>query len=54
MERWLELGGRDEYEALNLRRWAHMLGFRGHFLTKPRAYSVTIGACECREQCHDL
>ncbi|PZM93006.1 MAG: plasmid replication initiator protein, partial [Actinobacteria bacterium] len=25
-----------------LRRWAHMLGFRGHFLTKARAYSVTF------------
>ncbi len=39
-----ELGGREEYEGLNLRRWAHMLGFRGHFLTKSRAYSTTFGA----------
>ncbi|OLL74906.1 replication initiation protein [Pseudonocardia sp. Ae168_Ps1] len=39
-----ELGGQDQYEALNLRRWAHMLGFRGHFLTKSRAYSTTFGA----------
>ncbi|ALE76103.1 replication initiation protein [Pseudonocardia sp. EC080625-04] len=39
-----ELGGHDRYEALNLRRWAHMLGFRGHFLTKSRAYSTTFGA----------
>ncbi|MEV1291518.1 replication initiator [Pseudonocardia sp. NPDC049635] len=39
-----ELGGREEYEELNLRRWAHMLGFRGHFLTKSRAYSTTFGA----------
>jgi hypothetical protein len=38
------LGGLDEYEALNLRRWAHMLGFRGHFMTKSRAYSVTFTA----------
>ncbi len=37
-----ELGGLDEYEDLNLRRWAHMLGFRGHFLTKSRAYSTTF------------
>ena len=39
-----ELGGHEEYEGLNLRRWAHMLGFRGHFLTKSRAYSTTFGA----------
>ncbi|ANY05555.1 replication initiator [Pseudonocardia sp. HH130630-07] len=39
-----ELGGREEYDGLNLRRWAHMLGFRGHFLTKSRAYSTTFGA----------
>jgi hypothetical protein len=25
-----------------LRRWAHMLGFGGHFLTKSRYYSVTF------------
>jgi hypothetical protein len=37
-----QLGGLTEYEPLNLRRWAHMLGFRGHFLTKSRAYSVTF------------
>ena len=29
---------------LNLRRWAHMLGFRGHFLTKTRRYSTTFTA----------
>jgi hypothetical protein len=38
------LGGLDQYEGLNLRRWAHMLGFRGHFMTKSRAYSVTFTA----------
>jgi hypothetical protein len=26
-----------------LRRWAHMLGFGGHFLTKARRYSITFG-----------
>ena len=26
-----------------LRRWAHTLGFRGHFATKSRHYSVTLG-----------
>ena len=43
-----DLGGRDEYEALNLRRWAHMLGFRGHFFTKSRRYSSTFGAIRGR------
>src|SRR5205823_357856 len=27
-----------------LRRWAHMLGFGGHFSTKSRHYSTTLGA----------
>ncbi|MBB5153032.1 replication initiator [Saccharopolyspora phatthalungensis] len=36
-----ELGDRpDPVDALKLRRWAHMLAFRGHFLTKSQAYSV--------------
>ncbi|MGC5334758.1 replication initiator [Micromonospora sp. DT62] len=26
-----------------LRRWAHMLGYGGHFLTKARRYSITFG-----------
>ncbi len=39
-----QLGDLDQYEALNLHRWAHMLGFRGHFMTKSRAYSVTFTA----------
>jgi len=38
------LGGLPQYEHLRLRAWAHMLGFRGHFLTKARRYSVTFGA----------
>jgi hypothetical protein len=36
------LGGRAEYDGLNLRKWAHMLGFRGHFLTKSKHYSTTF------------
>src|ERR1035437_801631 len=32
-----------EFEHLRLREWTHMLGFRGHFLTKARRYSVTFG-----------
>ncbi|WP_329603085.1 replication initiator, partial [Actinomadura soli] len=37
-----DLGGRPEMDALRLRPWAHMLGFRGHFATKSRRYSVTL------------
>ncbi|MCS0638751.1 replication initiation protein [Streptomyces sp. LP05-1] len=32
------------YPNRRLRAWAHMLGFRGHFSTKSRAYSTTLGA----------
>ena len=28
----------------SLRRWAHMHGFGGHFLTKARRYSITLTA----------
>ncbi|MCX4990084.1 replication initiator [Streptomyces sp. NBC_00568] len=38
------LGMRKELEDLRLRAWAHMLGFRGHFSTKSRRYSTTLGA----------
>ena len=27
-----------------LGKWVHMLGFRGHFSTKSRRYSITLGA----------
>jgi hypothetical protein len=37
-----ELGGHKELDALKLRRWAHMLGFRGHWQTKSRRYSTTM------------
>ena len=30
------------YELLG--KWVHMLGFRGHFATKSRRYSITLGA----------
>jgi hypothetical protein len=39
-----ELGGRRELEGLRLRAWAHMLGFGGHWSTKSRRYSTTMGA----------
>ncbi|MBS2962649.1 hypothetical protein KGA66_06305 [Actinocrinis puniceicyclus] len=38
------LGSIPELEPLRLRKWAHMLGFGGHFATKSRAYSTTFGA----------
>ncbi|MEV7017381.1 replication initiator protein RepSA [Streptomyces sp. NPDC093991] len=34
----------DAYPERLLARWAHMLGFRGHFSTKSRQYSTTLGA----------
>ncbi|MDQ3404674.1 MAG: replication initiation protein [Actinomycetota bacterium] len=37
-----DLGDQPQYEDLNLQRWAHMLAFRGHFLTKSRNYSTTF------------
>jgi hypothetical protein len=37
-----ELGGRPGLEPLRLRRWAHMLGFRGHWQTRSRRYSTTM------------
>ncbi|TYB50042.1 replication initiation protein [Actinomadura chibensis] len=40
----LRLGALDEFADLRLVQWAHMLGFRGHFSTKSRRYSTTLGA----------
>jgi hypothetical protein len=37
-----ELGAHDQYAGL--RRWVHMAGFRGHFASKSRRYSTTLGA----------
>ncbi|MFH9735369.1 replication initiator [Streptomyces sp. NPDC017260] len=39
-----ELGRLPEFAHLKLWKWAHMLGFRGHFSTKSRSYSTTLGA----------
>ncbi|MEV4186673.1 replication initiator [Streptosporangium canum] len=42
-----ELGNAEAHPdlaPLRLRQWAHMLGFRGHFSTKSRAYSTTLTA----------
>jgi Replication initiator protein, pSAM2 len=37
-----DLGGHETYAGL--RRWVHMAGFRGHFASKSRRYSTTLGA----------
>jgi hypothetical protein len=39
-----ELSVRPGLVGLRLGRWAHMLGFGGHFSTKSRRYSTTLGA----------
>jgi hypothetical protein len=36
------LGGHEAYAGL--RRWVHMIGFRGHFASKSRRYSTTLAA----------
>ncbi|MFI7332842.1 replication initiator [Micromonospora aurantiaca (nom. illeg.)] len=46
------LGGRAEYKALNLRRWAHQLGYRGHIASKSRAYSTTYSALRAAREQH--
>ena len=38
------LGGDPELESLNLRQFAHALGFRGHWLTKSLRWSTTFSA----------
>jgi hypothetical protein len=39
-----ELGKNPRAAQLGLNRWTHTLGYRGHFLTKSRRYSVTFTA----------
>jgi hypothetical protein len=40
----LKLGTSPHPDFRALRRWAHMLGYRGHFATKSRRYSTTMRA----------
>lgn len=48
------LGARKDLAELRLRAWAHMLGFRGHFSTKTRHYSTTLGALrDARAECEE-
>jgi hypothetical protein len=37
-----QLGEHPSYQGLH--RWIHMIGFRGHFASKSRRYSTTLGA----------
>ncbi|WP_204045120.1 replication initiator [Acrocarpospora phusangensis] len=46
------LGGLDELDGLRLLMWAHMLGFRGHFSTRSRHYSTTLGALRAARTDH--
>jgi hypothetical protein len=39
-----ELATRPSLAALRLGKWSHMLGFGGHFSSKSRRYSTTLGA----------
>ncbi|MEU6198433.1 replication initiator [Streptomyces sp. NPDC047061] len=46
------LGRLPEYEPLRLRSWTHTLGYRGHILTKSRAYSTTYAALRAERARH--
>ncbi|WP_406257020.1 replication initiator [Streptomyces chartreusis] len=46
------LGGLVEYEPIRLRAWTHTLGYRGHILTKSRAYSTTYAALRAERAHH--
>jgi hypothetical protein len=49
----LRLGDVAELAELRLTEWAHMLGFRGHFSTKSRRYSTTLGALRTARTDHN-
>ncbi|MBW8487250.1 replication initiator [Actinomadura parmotrematis] len=49
----LRLGALPELAGLRLAEWAHMLGFRGHFSTKSRRYSTTLGALRSARATHN-
>ncbi|MGC5236193.1 replication initiator [Streptomyces albogriseolus] len=46
------LGNLPEYAPLHLRTWTHTLGYRGHILTKSRAYSTTYAALRAERAQH--
>ncbi|WP_431897624.1 replication initiator [Nonomuraea sp. bgisy101] len=48
----LRLGAIVDLADLHLTRWAHMLGFKGHFSTRSRRYSTTLGALRAAREDH--
>ena len=46
------LGRLPQLADLRLAAWAHLLGFRGHFSTKSRTYSITLGALRAERATH--
>lgn len=48
----LRLSRLPQLGDLRLAAWAHMLGFRGHFSTKSRSYSTTLGALRADRAVH--
>jgi hypothetical protein len=48
----IRLGKLPGLEDLHLAAWAHMLGFSGHFSTKSRTYSTTLGALRADRAAH--
>lgn len=48
----LRLGAEPGLTELRLTEWAHMLGFRGHFSTRSRRYSTTLGELRADRQHH--
>jgi len=49
-----ELAARPSLAGLRLGKWAHMLGFGGHFSTKSRRYSTLRALRRAKEQVIDL
>ncbi|MFI6176397.1 replication initiator [Nonomuraea sp. NPDC051191] len=48
----MRLGSDADLADLRLTHWAHMLGFRGHFSTKSRHYSTTLGKLRAAREEH--
>lgn len=48
----MHLGALNELAELRLADWAHMLGFRGHFSTRSRRYSTTLGQLRAAREHH--
>lgn len=45
-----QLGGHTDLAGLKLRRWAHTLGYRGHWATRSRRYSTTLTALRTKRR----